>query len=319
MDNIDVDVTGFGALNLDIIYHVDEIAKSDEESYIKSRSISCGGSAANTIVGLSNLGITTSYIGKIANDDEGEILEMNLMEKGVYLNNLIYADDGNSGKVMGFVDEQGNRGLYVDSGVNDEIDISQINIQEAVNSKIIHCTSFVGNSIRGQIDLMDHLPKNTVLSFDPGRIYVKKGFSTIEKILNRTNILLINETEMNILLKPILDNKSMDFKYMAKYLHDEGVENVIVKRGEKGVYGVNGDYEIEVPANKVTVIDTTTAGDSFNAGFLYSYLNGYSFEKSSVIANWVASMSVTSIGTSGFPSLSQLKEFESGVNKDGLS
>ncbi|MDR2830663.1 MAG: PfkB family carbohydrate kinase [Methanobrevibacter sp.] len=304
------DVVGFGALNLDIIYHVDEIAKHDEESYIKSKNISCGGSAANTIVGLSNLGIKTSYIGKIADDDDGEILKMNLIRKGVYLNNLIYADIGNSGKVMGFVDEQGNRALYVDSGVNDEINISQINVQEIINSKIIHYTSFVGNSINGQIDLIDHLPKDMILSFDPGMIYVKKGFSTIEKILDRTNILLINEKELKILLKPILNDKS-NFKDMAKYLHDEGIENVIVKRGEKGVYGIKKDYEVEISPNKVVTIDTTAAGDSFNAGFLYSCLNSYSFEKSCIIANWVASTSVTSIGTSRFPNLSQLKEFES--------
>ncbi|MDR3222245.1 MAG: carbohydrate kinase family protein [Methanobrevibacter sp.] len=313
MDHIPIDVVGFGALNLDIIYHVNEIAKHDEESYIKSKSISCGGSASNTIIGLSNFGIKTSYIGKIANDDEGEILEMSLMKNGVYLNNLIYADEGSSGKVIGFVDKKGNRALYVDSGVNDEIDISQINIQEVINSDMIHYTSFVGNSMHAQIELIDYLSKDTVLSFDPGMIYVKKGFSTIEKILDRTNILLINEMELNILIKSILNNELDYFKDMAKYLHDKGIENVIVKRGEKGVYGINNDFEVELPANKVEVIDTTAAGDSFNAGFLYSYLNSYSLEKSLKIANWVASTSVTSIGTNGLPNLSQLKEFENSI------
>ncbi|GAA5819410.1 MAG: carbohydrate kinase family protein [Methanobrevibacter sp. CfCl-M3] len=306
-----IDVTGFGALNLDIVYQVNEIAKYDEETYITSKNICCGGSAANTIVGLSNFGLKTGYIGKIAADEEGEILEMNLIKKGVYLNNLIHDDKGNSGKVMSFVDDQGNRALYVDSGVNDEIDISQINIQEVLKSRVIHYTSFVGNSIQGQLDLIDHLPKSMVLSFDPGMIYAKKGFYTIKKILDRTDILLINETELKILFKSDLDSNGL--KDMAKYLHNEGIENVIVKRGEKGVYGVNSDHEVEIPANNVVAIDTTAAGDSFNAGFLYSYLNSYSLEKSSMIANWVASISVTSIGTNNFPSLSELKEFENSL------
>jgi ribokinase len=311
---MEFDVVGFGALNLDIIYHVNAIAGIDEESYIKNRDSISGGSAANTIVELSKLNFKTSYITKVASDDEGEILEMNLVKNGVYLNNMIYSDEGNSGKVMGFVDDNGDRALYIDSGVNDEIDISQINIEEVINSKIIHYSSFVGDSINAQIDLIDHLPKNMILSFDPGMIYAEKGLSSIEKILDRTNILLANEKELKILLYPILGEKICSFEYMARYLYERGIENVIVKRGKNGVYGLNKDYKVEIDGIKVIAIDTTAAGDSFNAGFLYSYLNGYSLEKSCIIANWVASRTVLKIGTTGFPSLSEIKEFEKTIN-----
>ncbi|MDR2873228.1 MAG: PfkB family carbohydrate kinase [Methanobrevibacter sp.] len=306
------DVVGFGALNLDIIYHVNAIAGVDEESYIKSRDRINGGSAANTIIELSKLNLKNSYIGKIANDNEGETLEMNLVKNGVYLNNMIYSDKGNSGKVMGFVDDNGERALYVDSGVNDEIDISQINIKEVINSKVIHYSSFVGDSINAQIGLIDYLPKNIVLSFDPGMIYAKKGYSSIEKILERTNILLTNEKELKILFKS-LNEKTSSFKDTAKYLCESGIENVIVKRGKNGVYGVSDDCEVEIDGFNVVATDTTAAGDSFNAGFLYSYLNGYSLKKSCAIANWIASKTVLKIGTTGFPSLPEIKEFEKNI------
>ncbi|MDR1721830.1 MAG: PfkB family carbohydrate kinase, partial [Methanobrevibacter sp.] len=129
-EDLSVDVIGFGALNLDNVYYVNEIAKEDQEAFIKGCDSTFGGSAANTIVGLSKLGIKTSYIGKIADDEEGEILEMGLTKAGVYLNNIIYADKGHSGKVIGFIDDEGNRALYVDPGVNDEIDITEITIEE---------------------------------------------------------------------------------------------------------------------------------------------------------------------------------------------
>ena len=51
-----LDVVGFGALNMDTLYHVNRIAQEDEESYITDSTESCGGSAANTVVGLSRLG-----------------------------------------------------------------------------------------------------------------------------------------------------------------------------------------------------------------------------------------------------------------------
>ena len=143
-DAINVDVIGFGALNVDKLYKVGHIAEIDGESFIKGEEESPGGSAANTIIGLSKLGCSTSYIGKIADDEEGDLLEYNLMINDVYLTNLIYAESGNSGKVLGFVSDAGDRALYVDPGVNDEITIDEINPLNVNACKILHYTSFVG-------------------------------------------------------------------------------------------------------------------------------------------------------------------------------
>jgi len=319
-ENIMVDVIGFGALNLDKMYYVKDIACKDEESYIKDYDINPGGSAANTIVGLSRLGLSTSYIGKLADDDEGELLEMNLISEGVYVNNLIEAEKGNSGKVLGFIDEDGERALYVDSGVNDEITIDEINIESAVNTKIIHFTSFIGKSINAQIDLLNHLPDSVILSFDPGMNYAKKGVNAIKKIIDRTNILLINETELKLLFEDyyskidgmnLKNNQTFSFRDLAIHLLDDGIDTVIVKRGNKSVYGINNkDEEVKIPIFETNVIDTTGAGDAFNAGFLYSYLKGYSLEKSCLIGNWVASKCVENFGTSGLPNLEELQSFE---------
>ena len=145
-DDLNAQVIGFGALNVDKLYSVENIAGADEESFIKSSKYTPGGSAANTIVGLSKLGISTSIIGKIAEDDEGDLIEYNLAMNGVYSNNLIYSDSGSTGKCLGFVDDNGERCLYVDSGVNDDIVIDEINTLNIMRCKILHYTSFVGNS-----------------------------------------------------------------------------------------------------------------------------------------------------------------------------
>ena len=199
-DNIPIEVIGFGALNLDKMYYVNDIACHDEESFIKDFDLNPGGSAANTIIGLSRLGIPCSYIGKIANDMEGEILKNNLISEGVFDSNLIETEKGNSGKVLGFIDENGQRALYVDAGVNDEIKIDEINIDN-INTKLIHFTSFVGDSFNTQNELIDYIDDSIILSFDPGMLYAKKGINDLKKILNRTNILLINENELMILFE----------------------------------------------------------------------------------------------------------------------
>jgi ribokinase len=320
-DKIDVDVIGFGALNLDKLFYVNDIAHEDEESFIKDFNQNPGGSASNTIIGLSRLGVSVSYIGKIANDNEGDFLKRNLISEGVFLNNLIISDEGCTGKVLGFVNEHGERALYVDSGVNDEISIDEINIDQIKTYKIIHYSSFVGNSFETQKKLLDLLPESILLSFDPGHIYAKKKISSLKKILDRTNILLINEKELKLLFEDYYlrknqsKNNSLSFRDIAINLLNDGIENIVVKRGEKGVYGINNrDEEVKIPAYNSKVIDTTAAGDSFNAGFLFAYLNDYSLEKSCMIGNWIASKCIEDIGIRGLPRKKELEKFEKSIS-----
>ena len=314
-DAINVDVIGFGALNVDKLYRVGHIAEIDGESFIKGEEQSPGGSAANTIIGLSKLGCSTSYIGKIADDMEGDLLEYNLMVNNVYLTNLIYSDGGNSGKVLGFVSDAGDRALYVDPGVNDEISIDEINPLNVNACKILHYTSFVGDSFNAQKELLKTLNDNIILSFDPGMLYAKKGVDQLKEILERTDILLINEKELKLLFEDYYKEKlgishELSFRDLAVFIRDDGIATVVVKRGEKGAYAINEkDQEVKIPAFECDAVDTTAAGDSFNAGFLYSYLKGYDLAKSCIVANWVASKSVQSIGISGLPDLDELGEF----------
>ncbi|AMD17170.1 ribokinase [Methanobrevibacter sp. YE315] len=304
LDNdLNAEIIGFGALNVDKLYSVENIAGKDEESFIKSKTDTPGGSAANTIIGLSRLGCSTSIIGKIAEDDDGDLIEYNLAINGVYSNNLIYSETGSTGKCLGFVDADGERCLYIDPGVNDEIKIDEINPLNIMRCKIMHYTSFVGDSFKTQIELLEKLSKDTVLSFDPGMLYVQKGFNEIKPILERTDILLINEPELRLLC----NNNEASLKELAIGFLDLGIETVVVKQGSKGVFAMNNSTDCFVEAYECDVVDTTGAGDSFNSGFLYSYLNDFDLEKSCKIGNWVASKSIEGFGMDKFPSLKDLR------------
>ncbi len=304
-DDLNAEVIGFGALNVDKLYSVENIAGADEESFVKSSQDTPGGSVANTIVGLSRLGVSTSIIGKIAEDDDGDLIEYNLAINEVFSNNLIYADKGSTGKCLGFVDSKGERCLYVDPGVNDDIVIDEINPLNIMKCKIMHYTSFVGDSFKTQIELLQKLNEDTILSFDPGMLYVQKGFDEIKPILDRCDILLINESELRLLFN---DDES-SYEQLANGLLDNGISIVVVKRGSKGVFACNNNEKCHVEAFECDVVDTTGAGDSFNSGFLYAYLKGFDLEKSCRIGNWVASKSIEGFGMDKFPKLNELKEF----------
>ena len=304
-NDLNAEIIGFGALNVDKLYSVGSIAGADEESFIKSETVTPGGSAANTIIGLSRLGCSTSIIGKIAEDDEGDLIEYNLAVNGVYSNNLIYSESGSTGKCLGFVDENGERCLYIDPGVNDDIKISEINPLNIIRCKIMHFTSFVGDTFKTQIELLEILNDEVILSFDPGMLYVKKGFEELKPILERCNILLINESELRLLF----DNNESSLKELAIGLLDFGIETVVIKQGAKGVFAMNSSQECFIESYECDIVDTTGAGDSFNSGFLYSFLRGYDLEKSCKIGNWVASKSIEGFGMEKFPSLKDLEEF----------
>jgi ribokinase len=293
---------GFGALNLDRLYRVNKIAGEDEEAHITDVHESCGGSAANTIIGLTRLGLSTGFIGKVTRDRQGKLLLENLENEGVDTGGVIKNSHGRSGTVQGFVDINGQRALYVDPGVNDEISSSEINSEYVLNTRLIHLTSFVGKSIQVQEEFLNSIPSSITVSMDPGMIYAEKGINPLEKILERTDILLLNQKELEILV-PHQDKEEDKIKALL----DFGLEILAVKKGQKGCMVTDGDEFHYLDAFNVDCQDTTGAGDAFNTGFLYGYLTGKSIKRSANMGNYVASYCVKMPGAiNGLPFLSQI-------------
>ncbi len=313
-----MDVVGFGALNLDKLFHVNRIAHEDEESYITGKSESCGGSAANTIVGLARLGMETGFIGKIASDREGSLLHNNLQNENINTDGVLVTDNGRSGTVNGFVDVNGERALYVDPGVNDDIDIDGIELDYIDSSKVLHITSFVGKSddksIETQETILNEISTNVRVSFDPGRLYTERGLDFLEDFLIRTDILLINESELKLLKTGNIEDSRIstvdETQKIAEELQQEyGIDMVVVKMGVKGSYVTHNSKSYIANAFDVPCVDTTGAGDAFNAGFLHGYLNGDGIKKMALKGNYIASCCVTEHGTTnGLPDLIKLED-----------
>jgi len=295
------DAVGFGGLNVDKLFKVNKIAKAEEESFIMDCEETCGGSAANTIVGLARLGCKVGFIGKVADDREGKMLVEDFCREGVDTNGIIHAKHGRSGAVMGFVDEKGERALYVDPGVNDTIEFNEINMEYAFQTRFLHLTSFVGEkSFQTQKKLVEMLPQNVKLSLDPGELYARKG-SMLEPFIEKTFVLMPNLNELELL------TKTADYRKGADVLLKKGVEIVAVKLGSKGCYVTDGRENHLIDALKVKVVDTTGAGDAFCAGFLYGLISGKSLYECGRLGNFAASRCIMKIGArAGLPRLNEL-------------
>ena len=298
-----MDVIGFGALNLDKIYRVDKIPREDEEGFVKDVEFHPGGSAANTIVGLSRLGFKTGYIGKVGSDGDGELLLKDLKNENVDVSGVIKAE-GRSGNALIFVDEKGNRAILVDPGVNDTIKFDEINLKYVSKFKLLHLTSFICknglDSFLSQKKLVNSLDMK--ISFDPGMVYVERGLDDLIEILKNTTIFMPNKTEIEMLFKE-------DYKKAARMATELGIEVVVVKLGKEGCYIYDGKDEVFVNAERVRAVDTTGAGDAFNAGFIFGYLKGMDLESCGKLGNLVASLNIRKVGArAGLPRYEEIKE-----------
>ena len=291
------DVIGFGALNVDMLFKVERLAAAEEESFIEDYTEACGGSAANTVVGLARLGCKVGFIGKVANDREGKLQINCFKTEGVDTSGIIEATKGKSGSVMGFVDRKGARALYINSGVNDLVEPREIKWNYISQTKFLHLSSFVGEkSFRAQKKLLSALPIDVKLSFDPGSLYAQKGFAVIEPIIRNSYVLMPNAVELEQL------TGEEDYRKGADFMIAMGVKIVAVKLGNKGCYVTDGQERLSVEPFKVKAVDTTGAGDAFCAGFLYGLIHEKSLYECGQLGNFVASRSVTAMGArTGLP------------------
>jgi len=281
---------------------VNRIASAEEESFVTGFEEACGGSAANTIVGLARLGCKVGFIGKVADDKEGKMLFEDFHGENVDTKGIIMAKYGRSGTAMGFVDHKGERALYVDPGVNDTIGFEEISKEYVFQTRFLHLTSFVGEkSFQTQKMLVETLPKTVKVSLDIGELYARKETEALEPIMSRTSVMMPNAKELQIL------TKKADYKRSAEILLEKGVEIVAVKLGDKGCYVADGKESSMVEAFKVKVVDTTGAGDAFCAGFLYGLISSRSLYECGRLGNFVASRGIMKMGArAGLPSLADL-------------
>ncbi len=283
------EVICFGALNIDRLYKVSHIAKAEEESEIIDFKQSPGGSAANTAVGLARLGVKTGYIGKVAKGPEGEYLLNAFREEGVNTDGIIVSESGRCGTVMGFVNQKGERALYLDPGVNNTLKFEEIDLEYASSADFLHITSFAGEKpFQAQKKLLKML-KNTKVTLDPGMIYARKGLRNLRPLIKKCFAVFPNENELRLLT-------GKDYEEGADVLLSEGVKIVAVKLGGKGCFVTNGQDRYLIKPYRVKVIDSTGAGDAFCAGFLYGLLNRKTLRECGLLGNFVASRVLTKMG-----------------------
>ena len=257
MKNPKLDVLGLGTCNTDFLMNVSRFSDADDEVDIEKLRISLGGSAANFTVGVSRLGLNAGIMARIGKDQYGEYILSEFKRENIDTNRLIPIDE-KTGMAFIAVEPEGERSIYTFMGANSKFKLEKEDIAHIKNSQILHITGMY-------IEVVEEASKyaNT-LSFNPGALLSSYGLDKLEQILKRTDILFLNQKEVTILT-------DMECNDGALKLVENGVPLVVVTMGNKGATVYNQTGHVHYPANRMNVIDTTGAGDSFAAGFITSF------------------------------------------------
>ena len=283
-------VLGIGNAIVDIICKVDEnfikqnnLTKStmklifDENEFkkllinLKIEKTVSGGSVANSMVGLSQLGNDVGFIGKVSEDDFGEKYETGLKKEKV---NYIYSKKRESlptGTCLILVTPDSERTMCTFLGVAGQINEKDINDNAVKKSEIIFLEGYLWDEgePKKAFEKAISCANKVAMSLSDKFCVERHKSHFFDLVKNKLDITFANEDEIMSLINAKNFKEVLTFAKEIKKL-------LIITRGEKGAISINGDEVIEVGIKKnLNIVDLTGAGDLFAAGYLHGLVNNF--------------------------------------------
>ncbi len=319
------DVVGVGALNKDLFFEVtpkqllsingeldkpfvlgkedaDESEKFEQtiqtvKKYAKDKGQALGGSATQTMVALSRMGVSTGCLGMVGYDNH--LLEIMLRKEEIYP--MLFVGRYGSGECIS-VSNGKDRALRENKpNSNDLFSPQLLNkapyiLGNLSSYKIIHMTPFVCSLGDGPLDaqtkIAEEFAGKVMISFGPGEFYANRGLKALQPILWNTNVLFLNRGEMKILTGE--DYKEGSRKLLEKLPHYRP-HYVVCTLGKDGLYLRYDGHEflaepIKIPKKEIKPEGLTGAGDYCAAGFIAGMLKQLPPESCANLGNKVARM-----------------------------
>jgi ribokinase len=264
-----LDVISVGSANIDTIARIDQFPEADGLAPVQSLKTSFGGSAANTAIACSKLGLKTGFLGKIGSDNAGRELFMNFQKNRVDTNGLIYNPEVPSGQVFIAVENLGQKIMFSFPGAPQTLSREDVNTRISYLAKayIVHLASLKSTDPFEEI-AAHAVEGDYLLSLNPGTTIASLGYERLQPILDSLDILIVSRNELQSMFghSSIEDNVKYCFSKTA-------VKMLVVTFGVRGSNfyfpDVTGNI---VPIFKVQTVNTTGAGDAFSAGFFATFL-----------------------------------------------
>ncbi|GMQ31677.1 adenosine kinase [Algoriphagus confluentis] len=255
-----------------------------------------GGSAANTIVAVSQFGGKSFYCFRVANDEFGHFYLQDLNDSGVDIALVPERlENGVTGKCLVMVTQDSERTMNTFLGITQNFSVKDIHESAIKDSKYLFIEGYLVTSPNGK-EAMLHAKKvaeeagtKVALTFsDPAMVkYFKSNFDDV--IGPSVDLLFANEEEAMLYTgKDNLMDAREEMKKAAKHF--------VITQGKNGAMIFDGDTFIDIEPYKTTAIDSNGAGDMFAGAFLYGITNGHSYASSGKLASMASSQIVSQFG-----------------------
>ena len=286
-------ILGIGNAIVDVICKVDDsfieqhnLTKStmklffDENEFqnllknLKIEKTVSGGSVANSIVGISQLGDEVGFIGKISNDKFGENYENGLKKENVKYFYSKKKETLPTGTCLILVTPDSERTMCTFLGTAGKINESDINLDVVKSSELIFLEGYLWDEgePKKAFDKAINSANKVAMSLSDLFCVERHKPHFLNLVKNKLDITFANEQEITSLIGAKNFNEVINF---AKQLD----KLIIITRGEKGAIGIHGNEIAESDIQKnLKIMDLTGAGDLFAAGFLHGYINKISMK-----------------------------------------
>ena len=276
---------------------VDEQRQSELLSMLRRAhgTRACGGSAANTIIAVSQLGGKAFYSCKVADDEMGQFYVRDLTEAGVDTNLRECLCPGITGKCLVMVTPDAERTMNTFLGITGAFSKGELVEQGIAESEYLYSEGYLVTSDTARPAVVEarrmaekHGVKTAISFSDPSMVkYFKPGLQEI--LGGGVDLLFCNETEAKLFAETESLERAVDnLKRVAR--------TFAVTLGAKGALVCDGDRCFTVDTPSVQAVDTNGAGDMFAGAFLYGLTHGYSHEQSGNLACLAASRVVQTFG-----------------------
>ena len=271
---------------------VDELEFKNLLSSLKIEETISGGSVANSIVGLSQLGNDVAFLGKVNNDDLGQKYEEGLKQENV---NYLYQKKLElvpTGTCLILITPDSERTMCTFLGIAGKIDETDVNELQIKNADIVFLEGYLWDEgePKKAFDKAISYSKKTAMSLSDQFCVDRHKKNFLDLVKNKIDIIFSNEQEILSLIDSQNFNEAITFAKNIK-------KNLIITRGNKGAISINNDEVFECSAKEnLNIKDLTGAGDLFAAGYLHGVINNLSIEESLAKGTELSSKVIQKIG-----------------------
>lgn len=299
------DAVVIGDVNIDLVVEgCSEVPQPGQELFVDRMTMHVGGGAALFAVSLAKLGIRVAFNGVLGDDGYGRYIRESFAECGIDSRMIRTSTASNTGISIAFNPDT-DRSFISYAGSNAELRMEEVNLEQVAQGRHVHITGYRGRRNHdAYMSVVKRLKAlGVTISCDVGWDDSGEWDKSVFELMRYIDVFLMNETEA--LHYTGCSRVDEAIRYMGQY-----GSHVVVKLGKDGAVALRSGVLTRMAGYLVEAVDTTGAGDSFNAGYLFGFLSGNDVEMCLMYGNACGALSVSALGGStGTPDQEGLKAF----------